>query len=183
MALQFLIDTDVKFECTVGPFGADVTGNVAVDNLGVPLTISFGLNDRLNYYLSSNTSLARNRFVTIPTITDLVNKFDIAIAGRVIGDIDLSLRVPPPFTARARIQFGIPDVNLLLDPLKRKSAFAIIYEVEVSLPKRSSFIGACDCGFALCSWYLSNLHHTQLMNFALALPNRIAANRSQVSGT
>jgi hypothetical protein len=142
LALEFSVKTEVDFECTIGPFGADITGEVTVDNLGPPLSIFLGLNDRLNYYLSSNTSLARDRFVTIPTLTDLVDKFDIAITGRVIGVIDLSLRVPPPFIARAHVKFGIPDVNLLLDPLKRKSAFAIIYDVEVTAPKVPSFIGA-----------------------------------------
>lgn len=140
LALEFSVTTGVDFECTIGPFGADITGEVTVDNLGNPLSIVFGLNDRLNYYLSSNTTLARDGFVTT-TLTDLVDKFDIAITGRVIGDIDLSLRVPPPFIARAHVIFGIPDVNLLLDPLKRKSAFAVIYEVEVTAPKLPSFIG------------------------------------------
>jgi len=141
LALEFSVKTEVDFECTIGPFGADITGEVTVDNLGNPLSIGFGLNDRLNYYLSSNTTLARDGFVTT-TLTDLVDKFDIAITGRVIGVIDLSLRVPPPFIARAHVKFGIPDVNLLLDPLKRKSAFAIIYDVEVTAPKVPSFIGA-----------------------------------------
>lgn len=144
MALEFSVKTEVDFECTIGPFGADITGEVTVDNLGDPLSISFGLNDRLNYYLSSNTTLSRDRFVTT-TLTDLVDKFDIAITGRVIGVIDLSLRVPPPFIARAHVKFGIPDVNLLLDPLKRNSAFAIIYDVEVTAPKVPKFIGGWLC--------------------------------------
>ncbi len=140
LVLGFSIDTQVGFACTIGPFGADVAGSVTVDNLGKLLSISFGLNKNLNYYLSSNTTLARNGYVTVPKIGSLIDQFNVAIAGRVDGELELSLRVPPPSSARAYIRFGISDINLLLDPVKRKNAFAIVYEVETKL-KVPSFIG------------------------------------------
>ncbi len=140
LVLGFSIDTQVGFACTIGPFGADVAGSVIVDNLGKLLSISFGLNKNLNYYLSNNTTLARNGFVTVPTIGSLVDQFNVAIAGRVDGELELSLRVPPPSSAHAYIRFGISDINLLLDPVKRKNAFAIVYEVEAKL-NIPSFIG------------------------------------------
>ena len=140
LVLGFSIETVVGFACTIGPFGADVAGRVTVDNLGELLLISFGLNKNLNYYLSSNTTLARNGFVTVPTIRSLVDQFNVAIAGRVDGELELSLRVPPPLSAHAYIKFGISDINLLLDPVKRKNAFAIVYEVDANL-NIPSFIG------------------------------------------
>lgn len=141
LVIAFSVEAEVNFACTIGPFGADVTGIVTVDNLGDLLTISFGLNENINYFLSNKTSLARDGYVAIPSIGDLVDQFDAAIAGQVLGDIELELRVPPPSRAYAHIRFGISDVNLLLDPLKRKSAFSIVYEVEVGL-NIPSFIGA-----------------------------------------
>lgn len=140
LVLGFSIETVVGFACTIGPFGADVAGRVTVDNLGKLLSISFGLNKNLNYYLSSNSTLARNGFVTVPTIGSLVDQFDAAIAGRVDGELDILLRVPPPLSAHANIKFGISDINLLLDPVKKKNAFAIVYEVETELDI-PSFIG------------------------------------------
>ncbi len=140
LVLGFSIDTQVGFACTIGPYGADVAGRVTVDNLGKLLSISFGLNKNLNYYLSSNTTLARNGFVTVPTIGSLVDQFNAAIAGRVDGELEILLRVPPPLSAYAYIKFGISDINLLLDPVKRKDAFAIVYEVEAKLDI-PSFIG------------------------------------------
>jgi hypothetical protein len=120
LTIEFSVNAGIEFGCTIGPFGADVSGQVTVDNLGDLLKISFGLNGNLNYYLSSNTSLARDGYVAIPSIGDLVDQFDVAIAGQVTGDIELSLRVPPPGEARAHIRFGISDVNLLLDPDPKK---------------------------------------------------------------
>ena len=140
LVLKFSLETVFQFACTIGPFGADVTGNVIVDNLGKDLSISFGLNENLNYYFSSNTTIARDGFVTVPTIGNLIDQFKVAIAGRVEGQLSAKLRVPRPMSAYAHIRFGISDINLLLDPKKRNSAFAIFYEVEVSLDI-PSFIG------------------------------------------
>ena len=121
LAIEFSVNAEIDFVCTIGAFGADVSGQVIVDNLGNLLTISFGLNGNLNYYLSSNTSLARDGYVAIPSIGDLVDQFDVAIAGQVAGDIELSLKIPPALgKARAHIWFGISDVNLLLVQEKRK---------------------------------------------------------------
>lgn len=150
LVLQFSIESELEFACTIGPFGADVHANVVVDNLGNPLSISFGLNKNLNYYLSSNTTIARDGFVTVGSIGKLVDQFTVAIAGRVDGELEASLRVPPPMSAYAHIRFGISDINLLLDPAKRNSAFAIVYEVEVSLDI-PSFIGApITCRILCC---------------------------------
>jgi hypothetical protein len=152
--IEFSIETAVDFECTIGPFGAHVSGGVTVDNFGSLLKLSFGLNEKLNYYLSSNSSLARDGYVATP-LKELVDQFDVAIAGRVMGSIEMILRVPEPSKARALIRFE-GDVNNLLHPLTRNSAFAIVYEVEVGL-KIPSFIGAWFWSCAV--WFLLRQIH------------------------
>jgi len=155
LVLGFSMNTDVAFACTIGPFGADVNGNVVVDNLGKLLTITFGLNKKLNYYLSSNTTIARNGFTTVPTIGSIVNQFNVAIAGRVAGKLEVKLRVPQPLSGRAQINFGVSDINLLLDPVRRKNAFAVYYEVEAKLAI-PSFIGTIILFFLIHSLLPSN---------------------------
>jgi hypothetical protein len=163
--IEFSIETEIDFECTIGPFGANVSGEVTVDNFGSLLKLSFGLNEKLNYYLSGNSSLARVGFVTTPSIVNLVDRFDVAIAGRVMGSIEMNLRVPEPSKARALIRFG-GDISLLLDPLTRNGAFAIFYEVEVDL-KIPSFIGAWFWSCAV--WFLLRQIHRLHLTILSAL--------------
>ena len=87
---------------------------VIVDDYGKYLTFTFGLDTDSNYFLSPNTSLARENFVVLSGISALVDQLDVAISGRVKGVITADLLVPSPAIANARIEFDISDLNNLI---------------------------------------------------------------------
>lgn len=95
--LYFSIESNANFLASIGPFTADVDVSVVVDDYGDDLSIQFGLEDSLNYYLSSNKSLARDGFAVVANPIGLVDELDASISGRVEGQVDATFVVPGGF--------------------------------------------------------------------------------------
>lgn len=102
---------------------------MVVENSGDPLAIRFGLEDKLNYYLSSNNTLAREGFV-VTSIGNLVKEIDASITGQVSGIVE-AVFVGVPGNANAFVQFDIADMNNMLDPKKRSSAISVFYQANI----------------------------------------------------
>ena len=107
----------------------DINVGATVDNNGDDLAIKFGLEDKLNYYLSSNKTLARSGFV-VTSIGDLVKELDASITGQVSGIVRAEF-VGVPGNANAFVQFDIADMNNMLDPKKRPSAISVFYQANI----------------------------------------------------
>lgn len=133
--LFFQLTTDTIFTASIGPFTANVDIAAMIDNYGDDLSISFGLIDTLNYYLSSDKSLARDGFVVVPSPKNLVDELDVTISGRIEGRVEADLAVPLGFgNGHALVEFSVSDVNNLIQ--QTPGAFAVFYEVsfEVEVP-------------------------------------------------
>jgi hypothetical protein len=90
LELKFGVDARAQFSASIGPFSAEVDVRTIIDNSGPPLSIKFGLEDSLNYIISSDKSLERNGFV-VSTIGEVVNALDVAISGQVIAQVDAAI--------------------------------------------------------------------------------------------
>lgn len=90
LELTFGVHAHTQFSASIGPFSAEVDVRTIIDNSGPPLSIRFGLEDSLNYIISSNKSLKREGFV-VSTIGELVDAVDVAISGQVIAQVDATI--------------------------------------------------------------------------------------------
>ena len=119
------------FVATIGPFSANVKADFTVDNYGKPLSITFGLEENLNYYLlKSNGAAAREGFVVMDGPSQLVRELDVSITGRVIGSVEAEF-LNVPGEANAFIKMSISDINNLIQG--NPGAISVFYEVNVKL--------------------------------------------------
>ena len=102
-----------------------------MDNYGEPLSITFGLEDSLNYYLPpANRTSARQGFVVLNGTAQLVDELDVSVTGRVIGSVKAEF-LGVPGEANALINVSISDINSLIQG--SQGAIAVYYEVNAEL--------------------------------------------------
>lgn len=115
-----------------------------MDNYGQDLTIKFGLEDSLNYYLlignstnsATNSTEATDRkgFVSMRSMKELVDKLDVSITGRLDGSVNAVLvgeLLGVPVEANAFISVSISDINNLIQ--KKPNAISVYYEADYNL--------------------------------------------------
>ncbi len=96
MDLGFSVDANAIFAVTIGPFGADVTVAVDVDDGGKDLSIQLGLDDTKRYYLPpANSSFVREGFVFVPSTDKLLDEVVVTLSGRAQGSIKAKFRTLP----------------------------------------------------------------------------------------
>lgn len=136
LKVAFRIKAAADFAASVGPFTADINVLATVDDYGEDLSIQFGLEDSLNYYLSSNKTLARTGFVVVASPQQLVDRLDVSVSGRVVGEVDATLKIPPTIgEGSASVKFVIPDINNFIQ--KKPNAFVVVYRATLRLNARA----------------------------------------------
>lgn len=89
---------------------ADVTVAATVGNLGGPLSIEVGLDNSLNYYISSNRTLQRAGFQVVP-MSKLVDQISVAVKGQVQAELEVEFLGG---LGDAYIRILISDINSML---------------------------------------------------------------------
>ena len=90
LELSFGIEAQALFSASIGPFSANINVTTILDDAGPPLSIMFGLEDSLNYMISSNKTLERPGFV-VSTVKGVVNELDVAVKGQIVSTIDATI--------------------------------------------------------------------------------------------
>ena len=114
---------------------ASITAKTVVDNSGRPLTITFGLEPSLNYFLKKDSTWIRDNFVVVDGPSSLVDSLDVAIAGRVTGSINATLANN---FGNAHIKLDVSDLNNIIQ--KKPGAIAVVYNARVNKLELPSFI-------------------------------------------
>jgi hypothetical protein len=91
LELWFSVKSIAEFSAAIGPFSANVKVTTVIDNAGPPLSIQFGLEDGLNYYLSSNKTLERDGFKVVESVGKLVDELDAAVKGQVVANVEANI--------------------------------------------------------------------------------------------
>ena len=168
LSLDFGVESNITFSANVGPFKAEVTAYNVVDNNDSPMSIVFGLDQSLNYFLEKNKSWVRDGFTTVNGVGSLADALDVSIAGRVKGTVNavlaegfgsayisskffcctflfgpftfsvLSKHISPSKLINNYIQVDIADINNILQ--NKANAVAVVYRANVVSAKIPSFI-------------------------------------------
>jgi len=88
VTLEFSANANATFQASIGALSATVAVDATIDNYGKPLSISVGLNPRVNYYISTDRRLSRSGFQRVASIGALANEISVAIKGQVIAEIE-----------------------------------------------------------------------------------------------
>lgn len=139
LELSLPMNAIANFIATIGHFSANVDVIFIVDNYGDRLSIRFGLEDSLNYYLPpANQTSAHEGFVVLNGTPQLVD--DVSITGRVSGSLEAEF-IGVPGDANAFVKVSISNINNLI---QRKPGAVAQSQFNLKIP---SFVDAVDSVF------------------------------------
>ena len=87
ITLDFSVDANAVFQASIGPLSAMIDCEAIIDNYGEPLSVFVGLNPRVNYYISTDSSLRRNGFQRVSSFLDLGDEIEVAVKGQVHAEL------------------------------------------------------------------------------------------------
>lgn len=88
LEVGFSAEVNLEFDATIGPLPAFVEVLATIDNLGELLQIKFGLDERKNYYLSPDRTLARTGYEVVSSVSKLVDSISPSVAGGFVANIN-----------------------------------------------------------------------------------------------
>ena len=123
---KFAADANARIEATIGPLSAIVDVAAFIDNYGEPLSISVGLDPKVNYYISMDRILSRNGFKRINNMTHLLNEITVAIRGQIQAEIEIEFLGG---LGGAFIGLEISDINNAIH--QKPGAVSLYYNVTI----------------------------------------------------
>ena len=79
-----------------------------IDNYGGPLSIEVGLDNKVNYFVSTNKALQRKGFQVVSSFGRLMNEISVAVKGQVQAIVNIEFQGG---LGDAYLRIQISDIN------------------------------------------------------------------------
>jgi hypothetical protein len=92
LTVGFASAISTEFQANVGPLSALVQVDASIGEIGSPITITAGLDNDVNYYISTNSTLQRDGFQVVSNPGLLADEIIVSVTGEIAGTANVQLR-------------------------------------------------------------------------------------------
>jgi hypothetical protein len=92
LTVGFASEISTEFTANIGPLSAGVQVEASIGKIGSPITITAGLDNDVNYYISTNSTLQRDGFRVVSNPGLLAEEIIVSVTGEIAGTANVQLR-------------------------------------------------------------------------------------------
>jgi hypothetical protein len=122
LTVGFASEISTEFTANIGALPAEVQVEASIGKIGSPITITAGLDNDVNYYISTNSTLQRDGFQVVSGVGKLADKITVSVTGQIAA------------TANAVFLKGLGSAYLEVSIADLNSKFVMITIILHSCP-------------------------------------------------